>query len=317
MTIRKQIFKVGEYPQGSFPTEKVKQIFENTKEKVSGIFSHTSKLLQKNRNPVELGSLSNFEFNEADGTIAADVEFNEKGAMYYEDGSLSGMSIELRDGAIDKVAFLPLGVTPQIPEAEFSDEGNYSLAVEFQAIDVPVLTPEQLLQAIIAFDVADCPVPLFRRMQDEWWNKADVQDYANILKDKGYSIVKDEVDQQEFSKVELEELLKQKEEQVKAELKIKQESILEFERMKREGYVTKAMEDAGFTSDLLGAIRLNENSNKVLEFDDKTMNFGVIENILKAVPKMSTESILREFNEHTKEDKPLSLLEIAKLKGRA
>ena len=54
--------------------------------------------------------------------VYADVNFNEKGKGYYEDGILKGVSVEIPDGKLTRVAILPVGIQPAIAGAEFSKQ---------------------------------------------------------------------------------------------------------------------------------------------------------------------------------------------------
>jgi hypothetical protein len=317
MKLKKTIFKIGNYPQGKFPVERVKKIFENTKENIKGIFQHSSVLNEKGIKPLELGSVSNLEFNEEDGSILADIEFNEKGEGYFKDNILSGMSVEIADDKINKLAFLPVGINPQIPAAEFSEEGKYSFACEFQAPPKPRLTPEELLASIVAFDVTDCPVPIFKAMKQAWWDKIDIMDYANLLKNQGYEVTKKEPKVTEFSEKDVKEMVEKAKEEARKEMEVINSTSIEFEEMKNSGIITKAMEDAGLTKEFMIALNLKTNNGDVLEFGETKIEFSTFKNILKALPKLNIDSSTKnlEFKKNEANEEESGLLETAKLKG--
>ena len=123
MKKRIKIFETGMYPQGIFNKERVKNIFGNIKDNVQGIFSHTSQWTE-DKEAVELGDFSNIEIVDKGhkSEVYADVNFNEKGQGYYEDGILKGVSVEIPDGKLTRVAILPVGIQPAIAGAEFSKQ---------------------------------------------------------------------------------------------------------------------------------------------------------------------------------------------------
>ena len=133
MKKRIKIFETGMYPQGIYNRERVKKIFGNVKDNVKGIFSHSSKWTE-DKEAVELGNFNNIEIQDKGykTEVYADVNFNEKGKGYYEDGILKGVSVEIPDDKLTKVAILPLGVKPAITGAEFSEQ---PMLFEFQEIE--------------------------------------------------------------------------------------------------------------------------------------------------------------------------------------
>lgn len=133
MKKRIKIFETGMYPQGIYNRERVKKIFGNVKDDVKGIFSHSSRWTE-DKEVVELGNFNNIEIQDKGykTEVYADVNFNEKGKGYYEDGILKGVSVEIPDDKLTKVAILPLGMKPAITGAEFSEQ---PMLFEFQEIE--------------------------------------------------------------------------------------------------------------------------------------------------------------------------------------
>lgn len=146
MKKRIKVFEPGKYPQGEYSFERVKKIFGNIKDKVKTQLAHTSKA--KGRQ-IMLGEFDNFEVKN-DGKVYADIEFNTKGTNYYEDGALEGISVEIPNDKLTKIACLPLGVKPQIEGAEF--EIKETFIFEFEEIVEEV---KMDFSAIIAFIVAN------------------------------------------------------------------------------------------------------------------------------------------------------------------
>ena len=93
-----KLFEPGNYSQGDFPISKVKEVFEGATT-IGAQFAHTSKIVKAGKEALDLGEFSNFGIDEA-GIVTADVEFNEKGATMYDDGTINGCSIEISNGMI-------------------------------------------------------------------------------------------------------------------------------------------------------------------------------------------------------------------------
>lgn len=146
MKKRIKVFEPGKYPQGEYSFERVKKIFGNIKDKVKTQLAHTSKA--KGRQII-LGEFDNFEVKE-DGVVYADIDFNPKGTNYYEDGALEGISVEIPNDKLTKIACLPLGVKPQIEGAEFEIKETFIFEFEEVSQEVPMD-----FSAIIAFIVAN------------------------------------------------------------------------------------------------------------------------------------------------------------------
>ena len=139
-----KVFESGNYPQGEFNAEKVKNIFSKVVEPIKAIFSHTSKYKQGEA-PIEIGSFKDFTIEEKGekAIVYGNVDFNEKGNNYYKDNILKGVSVEIDKDTdtLTKVAILPIGITPAVQGAEFQE-----MIVEFEVVkedskDEP--TPEE------------------------------------------------------------------------------------------------------------------------------------------------------------------------------
>lgn len=139
-----KVFESGNYPQGEFNAEKVKNIFSKVVEPIKAIFSHTSKYKQGEA-PIEIGSFKDFIIEEKGekAIVYGNVDFNEKGNNYYKDNILKGVSVEIDKDTdtLTKVAILPIGITPAVQGAEFQE-----MIVEFEVVkedskDKP--TPEE------------------------------------------------------------------------------------------------------------------------------------------------------------------------------
>ena len=133
MKKRIKIFETGIYPQGKYDKERVKKIFGSVKDNVSGIFSHSSKWTE-DKKAVKLGDFSNIEIKDMGNKteVYADINFNEKGKNYYEDGILKGVSVEVPYDKLTKIAVLPVGVNPAVTGAEFQEAPIF---IEFQEIE--------------------------------------------------------------------------------------------------------------------------------------------------------------------------------------
>jgi len=122
---RVKVFESGSFPQGEFSEERTKRVFENAGE-VPGIYIHSSKWQNKGKNPLELGKFDNFSFEKTGENLAvyADVELNDKGQLYHEDGVFNGISVEIdaTKDSLGSIALLPLGVEPAVATAEFQAE---------------------------------------------------------------------------------------------------------------------------------------------------------------------------------------------------
>ena len=125
---RLKIFKAGNYPQGEFSVDKLKDIVSNTKDAIKAQFAHTSKLKKE---PVVVGEFTNVTL-EGD-EVFADFNFSDEGAEFYSKGMIEGLSVEIKENAFDRVAALPIGVNPAVQGAEFSEQHGYYVALEFES----------------------------------------------------------------------------------------------------------------------------------------------------------------------------------------
>ena len=160
---RVKVFESGNYPQGEFSEERTKRVFENAGE-VPGIYIHSSKWENKGKNPLELGKFKNFSFEKTGENLAvyADVELNDKGQLYHDDGVFNGISVEIdaTKDSLGSIALLPLGVEPAVATAEFQAEekkvvytGKYQ---EFEEGGKKVkVTKEEIKKALTEFSLGD------------------------------------------------------------------------------------------------------------------------------------------------------------------
>lgn len=127
-----KVFESGNYPQGEFNAEKVKNIFSKVVEPIKAIFSHTSKYKQGEA-PIEIGSFKDFTIEEKGekAIVYGNIDFNEKGNNYYKDNILKGVSVEIDKDTdtLTKVAILPIGINPAVQGAEFQE-----MIVEFKEV---------------------------------------------------------------------------------------------------------------------------------------------------------------------------------------
>lgn len=189
-----KVFEVGKYPQGDFSKEKIQKIFGDVQGKVETIFSHTSKWIKEEKNPVVVGEFSNFEI--VGESVYGEVEFNETGAKYYKDGILKGVSVEIdKTDTLKKVAVLPVGINPAVSGAEFEEQGY---GIEFQ--DVSQLNIENLKSELLNLknDVLTLNQADLDYIKQLMWDISDKFFLIKQLKEMGYTVTK------EFSKEELE-----------------------------------------------------------------------------------------------------------------
>ncbi len=126
-----KVFKSGKYPQGEYDKERVKNIFSKAKD-TEAIFLHTS-LWAKDEKPLNLGKFNNYEFKESgnDVEVYADLDLNETGKKFYQGNVLNGVSVELPNDELTKIAILPNKVNPAVDGAEFQESPIF---MEFQEI---------------------------------------------------------------------------------------------------------------------------------------------------------------------------------------
>lgn len=161
---RVKVFESGNYPQGEFSEERTKRVFENAGE-VPGIYIHSSKWENKGKNPLELGKFKNFSFEKTGENLAvyADVELNDKGQLYHDDGVFNGISVEIdtTKDSLGSIALLPLGVDPAVATAEFQAEekkvvytGQYK-EFEVKGGEKVKVTKEEIKKALTEFSLGD------------------------------------------------------------------------------------------------------------------------------------------------------------------
>lgn len=271
-----KVFKTGKYPQGEFSEERVKKIFGNVKNKIETIFSHTSKW-GTGETPVVVGEFSNFELvgNEVYGV----VEFNENGSKYYNDGILKGVSVEINNDMLTRVAVLPVGISPAINGAEFSEE---PIITEFEEIIATSLTVSETVDAINALDASSLNDAEIDMLLNSVWAVVDKKYWADKLQADGYAVTKVEMQQltqeemriQIRKEVEFETRRDALKEAIKTKFRLPQHEIVEF-----------AIDEAF------------KNRETILEFSDneKTSMFEHLEKTINVLPKDSL------FVEHHKE----------------
>ncbi|WP_443863224.1 hypothetical protein [Fusobacterium ulcerans] len=159
---RVKVFESGSFPQGEFSEERTKRVFESAGE-VPGIYIHSSKWQNKGKNPLELGKFNNFSFEKTGENLAvyADVELNEKGQLYHEDGVFNGISVEIdaTKDSLGSIALLPLGVEPAVATAEFQEKkvvytGKYK-EFEVKGGEKVAVTKEEIKKALTEFSLGD------------------------------------------------------------------------------------------------------------------------------------------------------------------
>lgn len=121
-----KIFESGDYPQGNISKTDVKTIFSKSYDNVNAIFAHSSKWKGGNKNPIRLGKFDNFELVESNNEVEvfANLELNEKGSQYRDDGIIKGISVEIDRNKLElgDIAILPIGVDPAVDGANISCE---------------------------------------------------------------------------------------------------------------------------------------------------------------------------------------------------
>lgn len=79
---------------------------------------------KSNKKPIELGNFDNFQ-TVGDGEklkVFAYISLNKNGEDYYNDGIFEGISLEIPEDNLTKIALLPIGVNPVVAGAEFQSE---------------------------------------------------------------------------------------------------------------------------------------------------------------------------------------------------
>ena len=271
MSILKKVklFETGNFIQGNFPEEKVKAIFENTKEKVNAHFAHTSKTIAAGKVALDLGEFSEFELE--DGVITATVEFNEKGSTMLEDQIINGCSVEINDGAISSVAILPVGVKPAITGAEFEETGSLTFGGEFEITEARVIEASEIAPAIAKLDPSDeNQMNEFESIRDAVWNKDDQTWVVKRLQDAGYTVEIKKA--QEFENATPEQIRAA----ITLEFEAKTTGNKIFNDLKAEGKITPKMEENGLTAEFMCMLESQEKTGATLEFSDQNFNFAKV-----------------------------------------
>lgn len=217
MKKRIKVFEAGSYPQGDFSLDRVKEVFSSIENPVGGIFSHTSKWLNENKSPVNVGEFSNFEIK--GGDVYADIEFNAKGTNYYNDGILKGVSVEIdkNTNKLLKIAVLPVGINPAVSTAEFQEDES-GIVIEFEEVEqvtlaellaaLKLLTAEEqilaAIQVIETVDATEANITQMSTLVSKIWDKQDLALFIEKLQSQGYMVEKTA----EFSKEKISELAK-------------------------------------------------------------------------------------------------------------
>ncbi|MGL4482384.1 MAG: hypothetical protein ACRCTW_07660 [Lactococcus garvieae] len=275
-----KIFETGNYLQGNFPSEAVAGIFAATENAIPAQFAHTSKLQKAGKDPVILGEFSKIELE--NDTIFGWLEFNDKGQSYFDDGIISGVSVEIADGKIDRIAVLPVGVNPQIAGAEFEDNGTLTFGGTMEFEEVPVVTLEQAISVIESLDASEITEREMDRIYDAVWNKSDERRAVEKLTKAGYNVAKKPVEFEEMTKEEIALEIKK---QYAAEFQAKESGSAKFKELKAKGAITPAMEKAGLTAEFMSALEYQvANNSGRLEFADASFEpakvlMNVLDNI--------------------------------------
>jgi hypothetical protein len=283
-----KIFETGNFPQGEFNAERVAEIFANTAEGVTAQFAHTSKVKKANKNPLDLGEFSGFRLD--DGTIYADVEFNEKGEQYYEDGIINACSVEIANNEITRVAILPINEAPQINGAEFDTNGTMVFGGEMEFAEEFAMAPADISNAIIGLDMATIEEAEFSAIQDAVWEKSDEKYAVNRLVTAGYTVEKKP---SEFANMSPEEMQKEIEAKLTREFNAKTTGAEKFNKLKKDGKITPAMEQAGMTLEFMQMLEAQE--GQTVEFSKGQYEFAsVMKKVIDAIPGMVQPSVTQK-----------------------
>lgn len=288
-----KIFETGNYLQGNFPTEKVESIFNNLDGSVKGQFAHSSKW-ENPEDAIEIGEFSNFKLDE--GKILADIDFNEKGEEYYNDGIIKGVSVEIGEDNISKIAVLPLGVEPAINGAEFEEKGILEFGSKiFEDIkkkeEKKEFQFEEMMDEIKDLDMTEENENMLSPMVDLLFEKMDEKHYIGMLEKRGYKVTKEFQDEHKT----IEEITKEVETRLIKKYDAEKKGKIEFDKFKAEGKITPAMEEAGINEDFFKVINFNENTT--LEFEDKKNDISVVRKIFEVMPNIiNINPEKKEFN---------------------
>lgn len=299
MKKRIKVFESGNYPQGDFGLDRVKKVFSSIENPVGGIFSHTSKWLNEKKSPVNVGEFSNFEIK--GNEVFADVEFNDKGSNYYNDGILKGVSVEIDKNTdkLLKIAVLPIGINPGVSTAEFQEEET-GIIIEFE--EVEQVGYKEIIAALAALDLTQLSATELETLSDAAYRLNDDKYRINKLTENGYTVVKTA----EFSKEQLDEIAKcmnlqvvefeeevvlsptEMREQIKAEIEFENKVAEKIEGMKKvippslQHIVEFAIKKAAETKD------------EIVEFSE-TEKVSEFEKITGDIEKMGENKIFKNY----------------------
>lgn len=291
MPKRVKLFEVGKYPQGVFPEAEVATIFNATTGPIPAQFAHTSKLEQAGKDPVILGEFSNLEID--DGVIFADLEFNEKGSQYYEDGIINACSVEISGGKIDRVAILPVGVTPQIAGAEFESSGQLVFGGELEFEDNSI-TAEQAIDALENIDIQTLTEDLIDKLYEIIWDKTDTARIVRKLTEAGYIIEKKT---SEFEGKSSDDIAKAVKHKLTLEFNAKDAGEKKFMELKNKGVITPAMESVGLTAEFMAALQLSHTNGDRLEFSENKFDaYKILLDVFDSMePLVNMKGVVSEF----------------------
>ena len=253
MKKRIKVFESGEYPQGNIDKEQVKNIFSKA-ERVDGIFQHSSKWKAAGKNPVKVGNFENFGIEETEekAVVYADINFNDKGKSYYEDDILKGVSVEITNGNLDKIAVLPVGVNPAIKGAEFEEH-----VIEFEEIEDRKgndMTREEVLKSL---------------------TKEEILTYGKI---EGLEI-KEVVPEKQKTEEEIRAAIEAEYEQ-KTQAKTKALEFMEANKLK----ITPAMKENGLNEEMLTKVF---QTSETMEFGNENITLGaLLTKIFEKMPRI-------------------------------
>ena len=126
--VKIKVFGSGKYkPQGEFSGERVKKIFSDPKKEVKAIFLHSS-MYPEGIEPMELGTFKGYEFKKKGDELEvySNLELNETGKKFYAEGVFKGVSAELPNDEITKIAILPNVINQAVKGAEIFRSGRAS-----------------------------------------------------------------------------------------------------------------------------------------------------------------------------------------------
>lgn len=267
MKKRIKIFKTGKYPQGEFSKERVKKIFSNVKDKVLGVFMHSSKT---NGKEIQLADFSKIELEEKESEVEvfAEIELNDAGKLMYEKGMFSGVSVEIPDDTLSKIALLPIGIKPAVQGAEFEKENIFYFEFEDLKKEENKKTEEE-----------NKKMNFEQLMEFLKSQKLSNEQKTMILKElasegKQYKEVEEEKPQ---TQAEMEQKIRT-EFQFQDTVKTKAKKFIEDNKAK----ITPAMKEAGMTEEFMQVVLATEKES--FEFAEKKAN--IADTITKVFEKM-------------------------------